>query len=110
MILVEPGPIQTPIWSKSRALAERLAQSASPQSLELYAEDAEIVRRAMEKLAEKALPAQHVADDVVHALTARHPKIRYFGTWATRLCFKALRMLPDRVRDRILLKGMGLKT
>ena len=46
---------------------------------------------------------------VVHALTAKRPKTRYFLGWGVRVCFKGMKMLPDRVRDWIVRKQMGLR-
>lgn len=106
--IVEPGPIRTPIWEKSRLAADTLAGDVSCEALGLYAEELGHLRQLMEKLSQQSLPVEHVVAMVVHALTARRPKARYFGTWPTRLCFKGLRMLPDWLRDRILCRLMGL--
>ncbi len=61
----------------------------------------------------KALASQHldnpevVVTAIVHALTARHPKTRYLvGQGASMI--RLLRLLPDRVRDGLLLRTFGL--
>ena len=51
-------------------------------------------------------PVEDVVRDVVHALTAPKPKIRYFGNWPTRLAFKGMKTLPDRLRDWIVRRAM----
>jgi NAD(P)-dependent dehydrogenase (short-subunit alcohol dehydrogenase family) len=107
--LVEPGPIRTPIWEKSRLTADALAREVPPEALELYAEDLGSFRTLVEKLARESAPVESVVRDVVRALHAPRPKARYFDTWSTRICFKGLRMLPDWLRDRILCRQMGLR-
>jgi NAD(P)-dependent dehydrogenase (short-subunit alcohol dehydrogenase family) len=106
--LVEPGPIQTPIWDKSRAMADTLAGEVAPEGLQLYAEELEVVRRSVERIAETALPVETVVRAVIHALTAPRPRVRYFGTWSTRLAFKGMKVLPERLRDWIVRRAMGL--
>lgn len=107
--LVEPGPIRTPIWEKSRLTADDLAREVPPAALNLYADDLESFRTLIEKLARQSAPVESVVRDVLRALTAPYPKARYFDTWSTRICFKGLRMLPDWLRDRILCRQMGLR-
>jgi NAD(P)-dependent dehydrogenase (short-subunit alcohol dehydrogenase family) len=106
--IVEPGPIRTPIWEKSRSAADALAVEVTPEALDLYTEELDRLRTLTERLVRQSLPVEHVVEMVVHALTSQRPKSRYFGTWTTRLCFKGFRMLPDWLRDRILCRQMGL--
>jgi nucleoside-diphosphate-sugar epimerase len=48
-----------------------------------------------------------VLDALIHALESPNPKTRYvMGTGAGQRKF--LRMLPDRLRDRALLKAFGV--
>ena len=53
-------------------------------------------------------PVDRVVKAVVHALTAKRPKTRYYLGWEVRFCFKSFKMLSDRIRDRIVRKMMGL--
>ena len=105
---VEPGPISTPIWEKSIASAERLSQETSPETLSLYEAGVAAMRRAMEQSVRAADPVDVVVRAVVHALTAKRPKTRYFLTWSVRMSFKGLKMAPDRLKDWILRKIIGM--
>ena len=105
---VEPGPIDTPIWEKATAVAEQMAAGVSPEAMKLYETDLAAVRRSVAQSAKTASPVDRVVQAVVHALTARRPKTRYFLGWGVRLPFKAFRMLPDRLRDRIVRRAVGL--
>jgi NAD(P)-dependent dehydrogenase (short-subunit alcohol dehydrogenase family) len=106
--LVEPGPIDTPIWNKSVALADQLATQAAPEALSLYETDLAALRRTVGRIAGKASPVDRVVRAVVHALTADRPKIRYFLGFRVRFLFKGFRMAPDRLHDWIARKTMGL--
>ncbi len=106
--IVEPGPTRTPIWEKSRAAADLLVSEVTTQALALYAEELDRLCTTMERLVDRSNSVDHVVRLVVHALTARRPKARYFDSWPTRLCFKGLRMLPDWLRDRIVRRLMEL--
>jgi NAD(P)-dependent dehydrogenase (short-subunit alcohol dehydrogenase family) len=106
--IIEPGPIDTPIWQKSAVDADQLAAHVPPEAMALYQADLEIFRRGVERFAAGALPVERVVRAVVHALTAPRPKIRYFITWMVRLSFKAFKMLPDRLRDWFIRREIRL--
>jgi NAD(P)-dependent dehydrogenase (short-subunit alcohol dehydrogenase family) len=106
---VEPGPIDTPIWDKSLAAADELAGRIPPEVLALYDADLTAIRQAVDRSIRRAAPVDRVVKAVVHALTARRPKTRYYLGWDVRICFKGVKMLSDRLRDRIICKVIGLR-
>jgi hypothetical protein len=65
------------------------------------------LRKAAAGSARRAIPADRVADVVVHALTARRPRTRYLVGLDARVQV-LLRLLPDRLRDRLVARFMGL--
>ena len=98
VVIVEPGTIATPIWTKP----QRSAAELSPQAVELYGERLDRFRRlAAERTSAHAVPAVEVAKVVEQALTAKQPKTRYLvGPDAKRRA--RVQKLPDRLRDRLL--------
>jgi NAD(P)-dependent dehydrogenase (short-subunit alcohol dehydrogenase family) len=106
--LVEPGPIDTPIWSKSTQWADELAAPAAPELLALYAAEIATVRNTMERVARKAAPVRCAVEAVVHAITAKRPKTRYYLGCDVRFMSRSFRLLPDRLRDWMTRKMMGL--
>ena len=106
---VEPGPIATPIWEKSLAVADHLTEEVDPATLALYEADLAAVRKSVEHSIRTASPVERVVKAVVHALTARRPKAHYYLGWEVRASFRSLKMLPDGVRDWIVRKAMGLR-
>lgn len=115
--LIEPGDVDTPIWQKSREAADRLRDKItdavsgqiSQEVRDCYSADIAAMREATTKMAASAISVDRVVRAVVHALCARRPKTRYpvgAKTWAVVLL---LRFLPDRIRDWIICRSLGLK-
>lgn len=97
--LVEPGCVQTPIWEKSTQAAGQIFADLTPEMKTLYEGDIETVIKAIEKSAALAMPVNRVTRVVVHALTARRPKIRYPVGIGARILSRLLPFLPARVID-----------
>ena len=81
---VEPGPVSTPIWEKSIASADRLSHEASAETLSLYEADSRRCAGQWSNPCATAAPVDVVVRAVVHALTAKRPKTRYFLAWSVR--------------------------
>jgi hypothetical protein len=58
--------------------------------------------------AERGAPPEKVAKVVVHALTARRPRTRYLVGADARTMATLKRVLPDRVRDRLVARATGI--
>ena len=106
--LIEPGPIKTPIWEKSRAASQVLAQSTAPDLAARYGPLREKLRAATEKSAAAGLDPAVVSLAVERALTARRPRIRRVIGRNARLGL-LLKHLPDRWSDRLIAASLGIK-
>jgi NAD(P)-dependent dehydrogenase (short-subunit alcohol dehydrogenase family) len=99
--IIEPGSIATPLWDKSLERAEAMGSEASPELFELYGDALDKIRDASLDSARRGIPAERVADAVVHALTARNPRSRYLVGPDARLR-KLFSVLPDGIKDRLI--------
>lgn len=101
VIIVAPGAVKTPIWSKAEQFDLSVYQN-SP-----YLPALNKVVAFMMKLGETGLPAERIAEVVFEALTAASPKVRYQITpdWLRHFMTTAL---PKRTVDRIIAKRLGL--
>lgn len=101
VIIVAPGAVKTPIWSKAEEIDLSVYQN-SP-----YLPAFKEVLAFMMKLGETGLPAERIAEVVFEALTAAKPKVRYQITpdWLRHFMTTAL---PKRTVDRIIAKRLGL--
>ncbi len=105
--LIEPGSIATPIWEKGLTAADELVSRFPPQALEHYSGAISAMRRVSAAMGRRGIPAERVAQAVAHALTASRPKTRYVvgrDAWLRLI----ISLLPDRLRDRMVLRAMGL--
>lgn len=106
--IIEPGPIATPIWEKSFAAADQMANAIPNELMALYEPDLTMVRKRIAKIASQAEPVDIVVRAVVHALTASKPKTRYFLRFRNRILFRGFKLVPDVIRDWIIRRNMGL--
>ena len=114
---IVPADIKTPIWKKSRENAERLKEEMAaegernlPEAVKKsYEADGAAMRKATAKFAEKAIPASRVSKAVLHSLQARRPKTKYLVGGRAWAAVRLLRLLPDRLRDKIILNNLGMK-
>lgn len=106
--IIEPGAIATPIWEKSLSQSE-IAQQNLPESAQnLYGQSMNIVRQKMQILAAGGISADIVAQAVIHALTAKHPRTRYLVGQDAKIGAILKHILPDFWHDRLILYLMGL--
>jgi NAD(P)-dependent dehydrogenase (short-subunit alcohol dehydrogenase family) len=94
--IVEPGTIRTPIWTRQRP-------EPPPDALKLYGARMDAFRKLAVKRGTAGAPPEVVADAVEHALTSDKPRTRYLVGRDAKLRARVER-LPDRVRDRVLVK------
>jgi NAD(P)-dependent dehydrogenase (short-subunit alcohol dehydrogenase family) len=106
---VEPGPIQSSIWEKSTAAADSLGTQGSLEIASLYQQQLGLIQKGIAQKANSAAPVETVVQAVIHALTARYPKTRYLLNWNAWISFQGMRLLPDRLRDWIIRKAIGLR-
>jgi len=110
--IVEPGSIATPIWEKSKAAAamieENLPRQVNDRMQKLYGPSIVAMRKAADRIARAAIPADFVAQAVVHALTAKRPKTRYLVGRDARLRAILAKFVPDRVGDTLAVRHLRL--
>lgn len=110
VIVIEPGPVQSNIWNKARQHNAQLCAAMQARTAEFYGPLIEAVQRVASESEATAIPAERLAELIYHALTAPRPATRYpIGRFA-RTRDLAARILPDRLRDWIILRlGLHLR-
>jgi NAD(P)-dependent dehydrogenase (short-subunit alcohol dehydrogenase family) len=103
--IVEPGAMQTEIFTKSAAAAQRFRQQVPEELVQLYAPALAALGKALAN--QRLETPEVVVAAIVQALTSARPKTRYGAGRGTRMV-ALLRLLPDRVRDALLLRAFGL--
>jgi NAD(P)-dependent dehydrogenase (short-subunit alcohol dehydrogenase family) len=103
--IVEPGTILTPIWTKSAAVADAMAERMPPEMAKLYGDRIAVFRRLAAKRGAGGASADSVARVVEEALTADRPPTRKLVGRDARLR-AGLQRLPDRARDRLIRRAL----
>lgn len=99
--VIEPGPIATPIWQKSREVEKK--QKYSPEVQEVYGHTMEKFRRYLDQSEREGDPVSVVVSALEHALTARAPRTRYPVGRGIRVTSWLAGTLPDRLWDKVIL-------
>jgi len=108
VIVIEPGGVKTPIWSKSNDAADELQQQMPPEAERLYGKMIEAVRRATIEIAqEKGIEPREVAEVIGRALTAKRPRTRYLVGSDAKIRGSLSRVLPDRLMDRAVARQLS---
>jgi NAD(P)-dependent dehydrogenase (short-subunit alcohol dehydrogenase family) len=99
VVLIEPGSVATPIWSRGGAAGDDLIKTL-PAEVSLYAGQIEAARANASRMARRGLAPERAARLIVKALTARSPRPRYLIGSDARMAALVAR-LPYRLRYRL---------
>jgi NAD(P)-dependent dehydrogenase (short-subunit alcohol dehydrogenase family) len=101
VILIGPGAVATPIWSKAEQI------DIAPFLNTPYGTPLERLRHHMLSLGKHGLPPEKIGEAVLRALTTTKPRVRYaispqpFQDWMARA-------LPKHIVDRMIGSRLGL--
>ena len=105
VIVVEPGNVNTPIWSKGRAERDRLMALLPDEAHEHYGKAIDTLVRVTEREERSGIDPAVVARTVLDAIVAKSPRARYpVGApagWQRRIAA----LLPESHRDKLILKN-----
>src|SRR5262249_34743468 len=105
--LIEPGPVATPLWSKTHLLAG-MNEERVDATAKLHATANAAAHAAFTKFGQTGISPERVAAKVFEALTAPNPKPRYLVRRDAKALSWLAALVPDRIRDRMLIKQFGL--
>ena len=95
VVIVEPGPLATPIWSKAAKTLDSLPPSA------VYDERLSTLRDVLRRRGKDSPSPQEAVDLIMHAVSADRPHTRYANGLTATVLPKVRRMIPDRLFDRL---------
>lgn len=102
VIIIGPGPVQTPIWDKAESI------DTTPYRGSPYAPLLEKFSRYFVEQGRHGYPAAVIGDLVHRALTLRKPRTRYAAVKAPLAEKLVTRFASRRTLDRIIGKSIGL--
>jgi NAD(P)-dependent dehydrogenase (short-subunit alcohol dehydrogenase family) len=104
--LIEPASVATPIWDKANADAEQV--SIPPEFQAEYGEVPAAMKKVVQSVARRGMPAEQVAETIARALTAPRMKARYLVGREAKAMLLTRRLLPDLVFDRVARRVLGV--
>lgn len=105
VVLIEPGPIKTPIWEKGFVNREELFSKLPPHVLKEYQKPLNRYADLTEEDVRAALPTTAVTKIIRDCLEASNPPERKIVLrFVTKILVKIALLLPDGMRDRELRK------
>ena len=102
VVIVAPGPVKTPIWTKGQGDLDSSKYNNSP-----YLASMQKVTAYMQHLDSIGLPPEKIAACVYDALTLPRPKTRYMIA-PDPMRHLITQWLPKRMVDRIIARRVGL--
>jgi short-subunit dehydrogenase len=103
VVVIEPGPIQTPIWEKGLGRKESLFAEVDPDLLPVYEQELKAFFTMVEKSAQSAVSTDKVTGVIVRALNAKNPRTRYVvGDLALAVQAALVPYLPDKLLDKMI--------
>ena len=106
--LIEPGAIRTMIFEKTVQYGDLTLAQLPEEGKRLYGKMAKAVLDFFAKMEGSAISPDRVARVIEHALTAARPKTRYLVGIDARTQALLAWLLPDRIRDALLGRLVGL--
>lgn len=97
--IVNPGPVDTPMFEKGRADLDEGLKAIDPKIREPYFPLIAYLQNKMK--APKGIPAEKVAQAIMHAVSSKTPKHRYVVGREAKIMAK-IGKLPTVLRDRLL--------
>ena len=103
VVIIEPGPIKTPIWDKTPSVEDNpfLGTDYESSLRKFYGQ-------MVTKGKHEGLPVDKVGKLIEKVITIKNPRTRYVITGRKWLDFILPGILPDRMLDRLFAKFLGI--
>ena len=102
VVLVQPGPIRTPIWKKTPDIDN------NPFLGTEFEKPLRKFTKGYMAIGQKGFPPKIIGDKVVEIMSTNHPRTRYVITPNKIKNYLMPGFLPDRIVDRMIGKMLGL--
>jgi short-subunit dehydrogenase len=105
--IIKPAAVKTPIWDKAIEAKSDLEGELPPQAVDMYGDAIDRIVAYSENANKRGASVDVVSKAIFHALIAEKPKTRYILA-TNRLIFTLLKLMPDRLRDYLILQRLGI--
>lgn len=98
--LIEPAAMATPIWAKAAGRVDHLLDDPGPETAR-YRERLRSFQRTLRSQGKSGSSPSDVADTILRALTAEHPRNRYAVGASAKLVSALRPLIPDWLLDAV---------
>ncbi len=109
VIMITPGGVSTSLSEKGVTTADRLSKLMTPDQHRRHDRLFDAVKAQAESWATSGIPSKKVAEVVSRAIHASNPRTRYTAGRDSALLTRLVRILPDKLLDRMLRSQMKLQ-
>ncbi|WP_127537086.1 SDR family NAD(P)-dependent oxidoreductase [Paenibacillus illinoisensis] len=109
VIMITPGGVSTSLSEKGVTTANRLSKLMTPDQHRRHGRLFDAVKAQAESWATSGIPPKKVAEVVSRAIHASNPRTRYTAGRDSALLTRLVRILPDKLLDRMLRSQMKLQ-
>lgn len=109
VIMITPGGVSTSLSEKGVTTANRLSKLMTPDQHRRHDRLFDAVKAQAESWATSGIPPKKVAEVVSRAIHASNPRTRYTAGRDSALLTRLVRILPDKLLDRMLRSQMKLQ-
>lgn len=108
VVLVEPGAVATPIWTKGDATIDPLVAALPDDGRARYGDAIARARKIGAAQDRRGIPPERVAEVVERALTTARPRLRYLVGADAHVRAYVEPLLPQALKDRFVRRMFGL--
>jgi NAD(P)-dependent dehydrogenase (short-subunit alcohol dehydrogenase family) len=108
--VVEPGSIDTEIWSKGNDQAREQMEEMSEDARRLYGQQVTRFVEVINETASRGIPPEKVAEVVHKAIASDKPKHRYLVGTDAKIGARLKGTLPDRTFSKLAARQMKMPT
>lgn len=108
VIIIRPASIHSPAADKLAVDTERVIAALPPEGRDRYEQSLRHFVQRMTEEENAGSPPEVVGETILHALSADHPATHYDVGKGSRILTLLAEWVPDKLRDQILLKKLGL--
>jgi NAD(P)-dependent dehydrogenase (short-subunit alcohol dehydrogenase family) len=108
--VVEPGSIDTPIWSKGAETIDEQTEKMSEDARRLYGKQLERMEKVLMETAERGIPPEAVAEAIHDAISSDKPRHRYLVGRDAKIAARLKGTLPDRTFSKLVARQTKLPT
>ncbi|KYG61024.1 hypothetical protein AZI85_08670 [Bdellovibrio bacteriovorus] len=109
VVLFEPGPVRTEIWSKSISHSEDQQKGMSDEMRKVYGPQLEALKQGVLETVKTAIPVEDVTKAMLHAIESKKPERYYLLGKNVKIFALMSRFLPAALIDRMMMQGFRMK-